>query len=118
MIFKFRKADLPFEPKEAFNTTDISVDIICRIYLSEAPDSKCKKLAKKADEKAYDPNYFFIESIAGKNEPDGPILTSGWYLYYKTKKGKNVELGYVDDDIEGAWEFFQKDLDINIPSKN
>lgn len=118
MNFKFRKADLPFETKEDFNTTDILVDIICRISLSEAPDSKCKKLAEKVDEDAYNPNHFFIESIAGKNEPDGPILTSGWCLYYRTKRGQCVEFGYVADDIEGAWEFFQKDLDINIPSKN
>ena len=42
--FKFKNAVLPCNEKEDFNTTDISVDIICRIFLSEYLDvakSKC-----------------------------------------------------------------------------
>ena len=115
MNFKFKNAELPCNEKEDFYTTDISVDIICRIFLSEAPSKEYEKIAKELDGDSYSPDCFFIEAIAGKNEPNGNILTSGWLLGYVTDTDNPInDLGYVADDIEGAWEFVEKEIGVKI----
>ena len=115
MNFKFKNAVLPCNEKEDFNTTDISVDIICRIFLSEAPSKEHEKIARELDGDNYNPDCFFIESVVGKNEEDGSILTSGWYLGYVTESDNPMnELGYLADDIDGAWEFFKKEIGVEF----
>lgn len=115
MIFKFKNAILPCNKKEDFNTTDISVDIICRIFLSEAPSKEYEEIAKELDGDSYSPDCFYIEAVVGKNESNGDIITSGWYLGYVTESDNPVnELGYVDDDIDGAWEFFKKEIGVEF----
>lgn len=114
MIWKFKNAELPCNEKEDFATSDTSVDIICRIYLAEAPSKEYEKLAMKADGENYNPDCFFIESVAGKNEPNGLILMSGWLLYYVKDNGSWVEFGYVDDDVPGALDFFKEYLHIEF----
>ena len=113
MNFKFKNAVLPCNEKDDFNTKDISVDIICRIFLSEAPSKEYEKIAKELDGDNYSPDCFFIESVARKNEEDGNILISGWYLGYVTESDNPMnELCYVADYIDGAWEFFKKEIGI------
>lgn len=115
MKFSFKNATLPCNEIEDFNTNDTSMDIVCRIYLSEAPSKEHEKIAKELDGEYYMPDCFFIEAIAGKNEPDGDIVTSGWYLGYITESMNPVnELGYVADDIDGAWEFFKKEIGLEF----
>ena len=50
----------------------------------------------------------------GKNEPDGNIVTSGWYLYYVDNDGNIQEFGYADDEIDGAWEFFKEKMEVEF----
>lgn len=114
MNFKFNSAVLPCNEKEDFNTKDPSLDIVCRIFLDDAPDRKHENIAKKIDGDNYDKTCFFIEAIIGKNEPNGTNIKSGWYLGYITYDDGWHEFGYVDDDIEGAWEFFENELGITI----
>lgn len=114
MVWKFHSAILPCNNKGDFNTRNITTDIVCRIYLSEAPSKKLEKEAREIDGEFYSKTCFFIEAIAGKNEPDGDILTSGWYLYYVDNDGNMNELGYADDEIDGAWEFFKEKIEVNF----
>lgn len=115
MNFKFKNAVLPCNEKEDFNTTDVSVDIICRVYLSEAPDKEHEKIAKELDGENYNPDCFYIEAVVGKNEPDGNICTSGWFLYYVTENINPIyEFGYIADDIDGAWKFFKKEIGVEF----
>ena len=114
MIWKFESASLPCNEKEDFNTRDIATDIVCRIYLSEAPSKKLEKEARKIDGKFYNKTCFCIEAVCGKNEPDGDILTSGWYLYYVDNDGNMTELGCVDGEIDGAWEFFKEKTEVEF----
>ena len=114
MIWKFHSAVLPCNNKEDFNTDNIATDIVCRVYLSEAPNKALEKEARKIDGKFYNKTCFFIESVCGKNEPDGDILTSGWYLYYVDNDGNMNELGYADDEIDGAWEFFKEQIGVEF----
>jgi len=115
MNYKFKIAVLPCNEREDFNTTDISGDIICRIFLAEAPSKEHEKIARKLDGDSYSPECFFIEAIAEKNEADGNILTHGWHLSYVTESDNPInELGYVADDIDGAWEFFKKEIGVEF----
>lgn len=114
MKFKFKNAGLPCNEKEDFQTNDVSVDIVCRIYLLEAPSDWHEKEAKKLDGENYKPYNFFIEAVAGKNSPDEPIVTSGWMLFYVMEDGTIHEFGYAADDIDGAWEFFKKEIGVNF----
>ena len=114
MTWKFHSAVLPCNNKEDFNTNDIAKDIVCRIYLSEAPNKALEKEARKIDGKFYNKTCFFIEAVCGKNETDGDILTSGWYLYYVDNDGNMNELGYADDEIDGAWEFFKEKIEVEF----
>ena len=114
MIWKFLGAELPCNNKEDFNTDNIATDIVCRIYLSEAPNKALEKEARKIDGEFYSKTCFFIEAVCGKNEPDGDILTSGWYLYYVDNDGNMNELGYADDEIDGAWEFFKEKMEVEF----
>lgn len=114
MNFKFENAILPCNEKEDFATNDVSVDIICRIYLSEAPDKTHEKIAKSLDKEYYRPDCFFIEAVVGKNFPDEPIVKSGWYLGYVLDNGDIHDFGYVDDDIPGAWDFFKKEIGVEF----
>ena len=68
MKFKFKNAVLPCNEKEDFTTNDPSVDIICRIYLAEAPEKRYEKIAKELDKENYRPDCFFIEAIALKKK--------------------------------------------------
>lgn len=113
MKFKFKSVELPCNNKEDFNTTNIHTDIICRIYLTEAPSKSHEKIAKELDGENYNPDCFFIESVAGKNEPNGNILTSDWMLYYVVENGDWHEFGFVDEP-DGAWDFFKKELGIEF----
>ena len=114
MVWKFYSAELPCNNKEDFNTNDIATDIICRIYLSEAPNKKLEEKAKKIDGEFYNKTCFYIEAIAGKNELSNDILTSGWYLYYVDNDGNIHELGYADDEIDGAWKFFKEKMEVDF----
>lgn len=114
MNFKFNNAVLPCNDKEDFKTKDTSTDIVCRIYLSEAPDKEHEDIAKSIDGEDYNETCFFIEAIVGKNEPNGVNIKSGWYLGYTAENGDLCEFGYVADDIENAWEFFERELNIEI----
>ena len=113
MVWKFHSAELPCNNKEDFNTMDVSMDILCRIYLSEAPNKKLEKEAKQIDGEFYNKIYFYIEAVCGKNEPEGAILTSGWGLYYITEDGEMHELDYIEE-IDGAWEFFKKKVEVDF----
>lgn len=92
------------------------MDIICRVWLSDAPSEKHEEIVRKLDGDNYKPDCFFIECIAGKNEPYGDILTSDWLLYYVLENGEHHEFGFVSEmeekhDVdEGAWEFFKKEV--------
>ena len=114
MIWKFCDAELPCNNKEDFNTNDIITDIVCRVYLSEAPNKKFEQKAKEMDGEFYNKTCFFIEAVCGKNEPDGDVLTSGWYLYYVDNDGNMHEFGYSDDEIDGAWEFFKEKIEVEF----
>lgn len=114
MKFKFKNAVLPCNEKEDFTTNDPSVDIICRIYLAEAPEKGHEKIAKELDKGNYRPDCFFIEAIAGKNFLDEPFVTSGWSLGYTLDNGEIHNFGYIADDIDGAWEFFKKEFDVEF----
>lgn len=114
MVWKFHSAVLPCNNKEEFNTEDITTDILCRIYLSEAPSKKLEKKAREIDGEFYNETCFYIEAIVGKNEPDGAFITSGWYLYYVDNDGNMNELGYADDEIDGAWEFFKEQIGVEF----
>ena len=112
MKYIYKNAELPCNEKEDFNTNDISVDIICRLYLREDTDKEYEKKAMEKDGNNYSPDCFFIELVAGKNEPDGEILTSDWLLYYVKDDGTFIEFGYVNDVPENAWEYFKKEIGI------
>lgn len=110
--YAYKKASLPNNKKEDFATKDPNLDIICRISLKKAPNEEYEKLAKEK-EKEYSSRNFFIELVAGKNTPDGEILTSDWLLYYQKSDGKLIEFGFVDvpDD---ALVFFKQDLGVTF----
>lgn len=110
MKYVYGNAELPCHDKEDFNTNNVSLDIICRLYLKEAPDKEHEKKAKQEDGDYYDKTCFFIECVAGKNDPDGEILTSGWFLYYVKENGNLIEFGYVDDVPNDAWNYFLKEI--------
>ena len=110
MKYVYKNAELPCNEKDDFNTNDISVDIICRLYLREAPDKEHEKKAMEEDGNYYSPDCFFIELVAGKNELDGEVLTSDWLLCYVKDDGTFIEFGYVDDVPEDAWEYFKKEI--------
>lgn len=113
MNYIFKNAELPCNDKEDFNTTNITTDIVCRIYLCDAPSQKHEKIAKELDGKNYDSDCFFIETIAGKNEENGDILTSGWLLYYVLDNGDWYEYGFIDE-VDGAWDFFKKEIGVEF----
>lgn len=113
MKFVFKSAELPCNNKEDFNTNNITMDIICRIHLAEAPSKKHEKIAKELDGDNYITECFFIEAVAGKNELDGNILTSEWMLYYVLESGDWHEFGFVGE-IDGAWDFFKKEIGIEF----
>lgn len=110
MNFVFSGIELPCNEKEDFNTTNTSLDIVCRIYLSEAPDKEHERIAEELDGENYNPSCFFIEAVAGRNEPDEDIVTSGWSLGYVTEDNGIHDFGYIADDIHGAWEYFKEEL--------
>lgn len=114
MIWKFHSAELPCNKKEDFNTRDVATDIICRIYLSEAPNKQLKRKATEIDGEFYNKTCFYIEAVCGKNEPDGAFITSGWYLYYVDNDGNMNEFGYADDEIDGVWEFFKEKIGVEF----
>lgn len=107
MKFEFRSAELPCNEKEDFNTTDISIDIICRVWLAKAPSKEHEEVAKKIDGENYNSECFYIESVVGKNEADGEFLTSEWLLYYVCEEINNpiYEFGYVGEVLK-AFDFF------------
>lgn len=113
MNFKFKNAELPCNSKDDFNTNNITTDILCRIYLSESPSKEYENIVKELDGENYNSGCFFIESVAGKNEPNGNILTSEWLLYYVLDNGDWHEFGFVGD-IDGAWEFFKNEIGIEF----
>ena len=114
MNYEFKNAVLPCNEKEDFETKDISLDIICRIYLSKAPDNECENIAKKEDGENYSPDCFFIECVAGKNEPDGDIIYSDWFLGYTKEDGEFIKFGFVNDVPDNAIDFFKKDIKENF----
>lgn len=115
MKFKFKNAELPTNNKKDFDTDDTTLDIICRIYLAEAPSQKHERVARELDGENYESTCFYIESVVGRNEVGGDILTSGWMLYYiEDNERFPYEFGYVADDINGAWEFFKKDVGVEF----
>ena len=114
MKFKFKNAVLPCNEKEDFTTNDPSVDIICRIYLAEAPEKRYEKIAKELDKENYRPDCFFIEAIAGKNFPDESFVTSGWILCYTLDNGEIHNFGYIADEVAGAWEFFRNEIGVEF----
>ena len=113
MIWKFGDAMLPCNEKKDFESKNIAMDIVCRVYLSEAPNEDLEKDAKELDGEFYNKECFFIEAIAGKNEPEGAILTSGWGLYYVTEDGEMHELDCIEE-IDGAWEFFKEKTEVDF----
>ena len=113
MSYKFRKAELPYNKKDDFKTSNISVDIICRVWLSEAPSKKHEEVAKKMDENNYKHDNFFIESVVGKNEPDGDFLTSEWLLYYMLDDEEVYEFGYIGDLLK-AFKFFKEEIGVEF----
>lgn len=99
---------LPCNDIEDFEKKDVSMDIPCRIYLKQAPSSRHEKIAKELDGEYYSPDNFFIECIAGRNEPDGNIIISGWMLFYVLETGHIHEFGYVEDVPDNAWDYFKE----------
>ena len=112
MKYKFKNAVLPCNEKADFSTKDVSMDIICRLYLKEAPSKEHEKAAREEDKENYSPDCFFLECVAGKNEPEGEIVTSDWFLGYTKNDGTFIEFGFVDDVPEAAWEYFKKEVGI------
>ena len=49
MIWKFGDAMLPCNEKKDFESKNIAMDIVCRVYLSEAPNKDLEKDAKELD---------------------------------------------------------------------
>ena len=111
MKYVYGNAELPCNDKEDFKTNNVSLDIIWRLYLKEAPDKEHEEKAKQEDGDCYDKTCFFIECVAGKNDPDGEILTSGWLLYYIKENGNLIEFGYVEDVPDDAWDYFLKEIE-------
>ncbi len=99
---------LPCNDIEDFEKKDVSMDIPCRIYLKQAPSSRHEKIAKELDGEYYSPDNFFIECIAGRNEPDSNIIISGWMLFYVLEAGHIHEFGYVEDVPDNAWDYFKE----------
>lgn len=117
MKYAYGNVALPCNSEKDFETTDISVDIICRLFLKKAPDKEYEEKAKREDSENYNPACFFIECVAGKNEPNGDILTSDWLLYYLKEDGSLIEFGYVDDVPDNAWEYFLNKIGIKKEKK-
>lgn len=49
MKYTYGNVVLPCNNLEDLNTNDPSMDIVCRIYLKEAPDDTHEKIAKRED---------------------------------------------------------------------
>lgn len=115
--YVFRYTALPCSDIKDFETKDVSMDIPCRIYLKQAPSSRHEKIAKELDGEYYSPDNFFIECIAGRNEPDGDLIISGWMLFYVLEDGHIHEFGYVDDVPDNAWDYFKEHMGIGEKKK-
>ena len=115
--YVFANAALPCNDIEDFEKKDVSMDIPCRIYLKQAPSSRHEKIAKELDGEYYFPDNFFIECIAGRNEPDGDIIISGWMLFYVLETGHIHEFGYVEDVPDDAWDYFKEHIGIGEKQK-
>lgn len=113
MKFKFKSAELPCDNKGDFNTNDITMDIVCRIYLTEAPSKEHERIAKELDGDNYMTDCFFIEAVVGKNKLNGNILTSEWMLYYVLENGDWHEFGFVGE-IDEAWNFLKKEISVEF----
>lgn len=113
MKFKFKNAVLPCNEKEDFNKVG---DIVCRIYLSEAPCKKFENMAKEIDGVNYSSDCFFIETSVGKDKLNDEFITGGWYLFYVDNDGEFYEISYVHDDIDDieVWEFFEKEIGVEF----
>lgn len=116
-VYKFGNATLPCNELKDFETKDTSMDIPCRIYLKQAPNSRYEKIAIELDGVFYSPDNFFIECIAGRNEPDGDLIISGWMLFYVLEAGHIHEFGYVDDVPDNAWDYFKEYMGIGEKKK-
>ena len=115
--YKYNNAWLPCNNVDEFFTKDASVDIICRLGLKNAPDSNCKRIAMKEDKEDYNPECFFLECVAGKNESDGDILTSSWLLFYVKEDGTYIDFGYAEDVPDDAWDYFEKHICVDSDGK-
>lgn len=105
--YVFGNFEFPTNNKKDFsNQKNFCGDIVCRIYLKEAPNKEFEKFAKEKDGENYSSKCFFIEAIAGKDKVDSSWATSNWFLFYVDNDGKNFLL---DDEAElmGAWEYLQ-----------
>ena len=114
MKYTYGNVVLPCNNLEDLNTKDPSMDIVCRIYLKEAPDDIHEKIAKREDGDDYDPTCFFIECVAGKNEPEEPLVTSDWILGYIKENGRTIEFGWVDDVPDDAFDYFVKEIGAEV----
>ena len=110
MNFEFYDAVLPYNDKEDFKGSDISENITCRICLSKAPNKKYEYIARSIDGENYKENRFFIEATV--MDQNGGFMTSDWYLGYTAEDGEECDFGYIADDIEYAWEFFKRQLNL------
>lgn len=115
--YKFGTVVLPCNELKDFETRDCSMDIPCRIYLKQAPSARHEKIAKELDGEFYSPDNFFIECVAGRNEPDGDLIISGWMLFYVLEAGHIHEFGYMDDVPDNAWDYFKEHMGIGEKKK-
>lgn len=119
MKFVYEKAILTCDDKDVFDSETFE-DVLCRLYLSQAPNKLCECVAKAKDGKHYEPNDFFIETAISKFNKDGQLVINPWHLFYVLKDGAWIEFGRLidfEEELEGidsALEFFKEDLEVSF----
>lgn len=71
MDWKFKSAELPYNDIADFKTTDISVDIICRVWLSNAPSAKHEKMQESKMERIISQIVFTLSVLQVKTNQMG-----------------------------------------------
>lgn len=108
--YVLNNVELPCNDKTDYEKLDsFCGDMVCRIYLKEAPNSEFESIAREKDEEYYSPDCFFIEATMGRDSIEDSFATSNWFLFYVTNEGDRM---FLDDSAEllDAWEYFHEHI--------